>query len=68
MPLIEFQGASVSYDGEQVLAPLTVSIAEQRVGIIGSNGSGKSTTVRMINGLVEPTTSSALFDDEKPLY
>lgn len=62
MPLIEFQGASVSYDGEQVLAPLTVSIAEQRVGIIGSNGSGKSTTVRMINGLVEPTTGSVLFD------
>lgn len=62
MPLIEFQGASVSYDGEQVLAPLTVSIAEQRVGIIGSNGSGKSTTVRMINGLVEPTTGRVLYD------
>lgn len=43
MPRIEFQRASVTYDGETVLAPLTVTLDEQRIGIIGSNGSGKST-------------------------
>ena len=37
MPLIEFRGAAVAYDGEQILAPLTVSLSEQRIGIIGSN-------------------------------
>lgn len=66
MPLIEFRGASVSYDGETVLAPLNVSFDEQRVGIVGSNGSGKSTTVRMINGLIEPTTGSVLYDGLSP--
>ncbi|AQQ15459.1 Biotin transport ATP-binding protein BioM [Corynebacterium glaucum] len=66
MPLIEFREASVSYDGETVLAPLNVSFDEQRVGIIGSNGSGKSTTVRMINGLIEPTTGSVLYDGLSP--
>lgn len=66
MPLIEFRGASVSYDGEQTLAPLTVSMDEQRIGIIGSNGSGKSTTVRMINGLIEPTTGEVLYDGLSP--
>ena len=66
MPLIEFRGAAVSYDGEQILQPLTVSLAEQRIGIIGSNGSGKSTTVRLINGLIEPTSGQVLYDGLTP--
>ena len=66
MPLIEFRRAAVTYDGEPVLQPLTVSLAEQRIGIIGSNGSGKSTTVRMINGLIEPTSGEVLYDGLSP--
>ena len=67
MPLIEFRGAAVAYDGEQILAPLTVSLSEQRIGIIGSNGSGKSTTVRLINGLIEPTSGQVLYDGLTPV-
>ena len=66
MPLIEFRGAAVTYDDEQILAPLTVSLSEQRIGIIGSNGSGKSTTVRLINGLIEPTSGQVLYDGLTP--
>ena len=66
MPLIDFRGAAVAYDGEQVLAPLTVSLSEQHIGIIGSNGSGKSTTVRLINGLIEPTSGLVLYDGLTP--
>ncbi|MDN8625509.1 energy-coupling factor ABC transporter ATP-binding protein [Corynebacterium ureicelerivorans] len=66
MPLIEFRKAAVTYDGEPVLQPLTVSLAEQRIGIIGSNGSGKSTTARMINGLIEPTSGEVLYDGLSP--
>lgn len=66
MPLIEFRGAAVAYDGEQILVPLTVSLSEQRIGIIGSNGSGKSTTVRLINGLIEPTSGQVLYDGLTP--
>lgn len=66
MPLIEFRGAAVAYDGEQILEPLTVSLSEQRIGIIGANGSGKSTTVRLINGLIEPTSGQVLYDGLTP--
>ena len=66
MPLIEFRSAAVAYDDEQILAPLTVSLSEQRIGIIGSNGSGKSTTVRLINGLIEPTSGQVLYDGLTP--
>mgnify|MGYP002711933247 FL=1 len=66
MPAIEFRDAAVNYDGEQILAPLNVSLTEQRIGVIGSNGSGKSTTVRLINGLIEPTSGLVLFDGLTP--
>lgn len=66
MPVIEFKGAAVTYDGNTVLQPLTTRLSEQRIGIIGSNGSGKSTTVRLINGLIEPTSGHVLYDDLSP--
>ncbi|URK88347.1 energy-coupling factor ABC transporter ATP-binding protein [Rhizobium sp. RCAM05350] len=53
---IRFSGASVTYGERAVLQPLTLSLIERRIGIIGLNGSGKTTFARLINGLVKPTT------------
>lgn len=66
MPTIEFRGATVAYDGRTVLAPLDLTLTERRIGIIGSNGSGKSTTVRLMNGLIEPTEGEVLVDALSP--
>jgi biotin transport system ATP-binding protein len=59
MPLIEVEAVTHAY-GEQdarrvVLRDVTVRLDEHRVGVIGANGSGKSTFVRLLNGLVTPT-------------
>lgn len=53
---IRFSSVSVSFGGRTVLQPLTLSLTERRIGIIGLNGSGKTTFARLINGLVKPTT------------
>ncbi|WP_455272454.1 energy-coupling factor ABC transporter ATP-binding protein [Rhizobium herbae] len=53
---IRFSGASVRYGERTVLQPLTLSLTDRRIGIIGLNGSGKTTFARLINGLVKPTT------------
>jgi biotin transport system ATP-binding protein len=53
---IRFEGAGVSFGPRVALQPLTLSLAESRVGIIGLNGSGKTTFARLINGLTKPTT------------
>lgn len=66
MPTIEFRGATVVYDARTVLAPLTLTLTERRIGIIGANGSGKSTTVRLINGLIAPTEGEVLVDALSP--
>jgi biotin transport system ATP-binding protein len=56
VPLIEAVGVSHSYGERVVLRDLDVRIDEHRVGVVGANGSGKSTFARLLNGLVLPTS------------
>ena len=63
MPVIEVRGVSHRYGADRtVLSDVDVSISEARVGVIGANGSGKSTFARMINGLVLPTAGQVTVD------
>ena len=52
---IHFDKAEARFDGRVTLHPLTVRLTERRIGVIGLNGSGKTTFARMINGLVKPS-------------
>ena len=45
-----------------VLHDVGVDLSEQRIGIVGANGSGKSTFVRLLNGLVLPTEGTIRVD------
>jgi biotin transport system ATP-binding protein len=66
MPVIDVQGVTHAYgDGPNrrvVLRDVTVTLTEHRIGIIGANGSGKSTFVRLLNGLVIPTDGTVRVD------
>jgi biotin transport system ATP-binding protein len=57
---IRFEGAAVRYGARQALQPLTLQLAENRIGVIGLNGSGKTTFARLINGLAKPTAGRVL--------
>lgn len=52
---IRFDQAGASFEGQVAVHPLTLSLTQRRIGIIGLNGSGKTTFARMINGLVKPS-------------
>lgn len=45
-----------------VLTDVSVRLTERRVGVVGHNGSGKSTFARMINGLIIPTKGTVTVD------
>ncbi|MPM59371.1 Biotin transport ATP-binding protein BioM [bioreactor metagenome] len=45
-----------------VLTDLSVRLEEPRVGVVGHNGSGKSTFARMVNGLIVPSRGRILVD------
>ena len=49
-------------DRRVVLRDVDVTLTERRVGIIGANGSGKSTFARMVNGLVVPSEGAVSVD------
>lgn len=53
-PLISLTNVSLSRGGHKVLDDVSLSIREHRVGIIGYNGSGKSSLLRLLCGLLTP--------------
>jgi biotin transport system ATP-binding protein len=56
--LIEFDAVSVAFDGKTALDNVSIKLDQQRIGVIGLNGSGKSTFARLLNGLVQPTSGT----------
>lgn len=62
--MIEFRNVSASYDGElAVLNDVSFKIDDgEFVAFVGTNGAGKSTTMRLINGLLKPTDGQVLID------
>jgi len=63
-PLIQFQNVYLAYDNRVALADISVEIfPDEFIGIIGPNGSGKTTMFLGILGLLEPLRGSiALFN------
>lgn len=53
--MIEIEGVTHRYGDRTALSDVSVTLTEHRVGLIGANGSGKSTFARLLNGLVVPT-------------
>ena len=62
MPTIEFSSVTVAFDNTVVLEDINLTLTEQRIGIIGQNGGGKSTLTRLINGLGEPSAGTVTVD------
>lgn len=60
---ISIEGVSVRIGPRTVLDQITVELTEARIGIIGLNGSGKSTFARLLNGLVRPDEGRVLVGD-----
>ena len=61
--ILELKNINSGYDFLQVLWGISLHIEEgELVALIGSNGAGKSTTLRTIAGLLKPTSGEILFN------
>ncbi|SMD03039.1 biotin transport system ATP-binding protein [Fulvimarina manganoxydans] len=59
---IDLSGVALERSERLVLRDITLTIEERRVGIIGANGSGKSSFARLLNGLVLPSEGKVTVD------
>ena len=65
-PLIEINNFKMSFGKTNVIQDLSFSVeAGEIFGFLGSNGSGKTTTIRALLGLYEPTDGQLLINGEK---
>ena len=57
--MIDFAGATKCFGGQRAVGPLSLFIPKgQFVAVLGGSGSGKTTALKMINGLVRPDSGS----------
>jgi len=63
---LKISGLSVSYGGIQAVKNISLDVPKGKiVTLIGSNGAGKSTTLRTIAGVVKPKEGSIQFDGQE---
>jgi ABC-2 type transport system ATP-binding protein len=59
-PAIELHKVSKTYPGKRALDSLSLSVPAGAIfALLGDNGAGKSTTIRILNGLTPPDTGHA---------
>ena len=66
MALLELEDVHTFYGNIEALKGVSITVEEgEIVTLIGSNGAGKSTTLRSISGLTPPRQGSVRFDGEE---
>ncbi|MGF3057383.1 ABC transporter ATP-binding protein [Microbacterium sp. YY-01] len=67
--MIEFRSVTKEFaDGTRAVNEFSLTIPSRRTTVfVGSSGCGKTTLLRMINRMVEPSTGDVLIDDESVL-
>ena len=64
--MLEISGLHVSYGAIQALHGVDLKVEEgQIVTLIGSNGAGKSTTLRAVSGLLKPVSGTITFHGQR---
>src|SRR4051812_8101781 len=65
MTLLELKNVSVAYGRIEAIHDMSFSVEEgEIVSLIGANGAGKSTTMKTISGILNPSQGSILFDGQ----
>jgi phospholipid/cholesterol/gamma-HCH transport system ATP-binding protein len=65
IPAIEFRNVTIEFDGRKVLNDLSFKVMKGETKIIlGGSGCGKSTTIKLVLGLLKPDSGQVLVDGD----
>ncbi len=64
--IVRAEGISLSYGNVRALSDIDLAIGRNEiVGLIGDNGAGKSTLIKVLTGVVRPTSGRLFVRDEE---
>ena len=67
MELVECKKLCKSYDEKQILKDVNLKIPKGKIiGLLGKNGTGKTTLIKLINDLLTPTSGEIFINGKKP--
>lgn len=67
MKLLECKNLCKSFDDKEVLKNINLTVERGKiVGLLGKNGQGKTTILKLINGLLTPTSGEVLINGKSP--
>ncbi|MBR5227945.1 MAG: ABC transporter ATP-binding protein [Clostridia bacterium] len=67
MELLECKNIYKNFDDKEVLKDVNLKIQKGKIiGLLGKNGTGKSTLIKLINDLLTPTSGEILINGKKP--
>ena len=66
MKLLEIKNLNKSFDNKEILKDINLSIQSGKIiGLLGKNGVGKTTLIKLINDLLTPTSGEILIKGQK---
>ena len=67
MELVKCNNLCKEFDNKKILKDVNLTIPKGRIiGLLGKNGMGKTTLLKLINDLLTPTSGEVLINGEKP--
>ena len=67
MELVQCKNLYKKFDNQEVLKNINLTIPKGKIiGLLGKNGMGKTTLIKLINDLLIPTSGEILINGEKP--
>lgn len=67
LTLIECKNLCKNFDNKKILKDVNLKISSGKIiGLLGKNGQGKTTLIKLINDLLVPTSGEVLIKGEKP--
>ena len=66
-PVVQCMGLTKTYGRKIALNQINLNLERGRIiGLLGPNGSGKTTMIKIINGLLKPTAGEVLIGGQRP--
>ena len=67
MEIIKCDHLYKTFDNKEILRDVNLSIPKGKIiGLLGKNGTGKTTLIKLINDLLTPTSGEILVNGKKP--